>query len=117
MTDTPAEAQLLRIYLGENARHAGRPLYEAIVEAAHAHGLAGATVLHGILGYGSSGEVHSAKIFRLSEDLPLVVEIVDNPAAIAAFLPVLDGLLTQGLVTLEPVRIVLRRPKPDPSAG
>lgn len=105
----PAEAQLLRIFIGESDRHEGRPLHEAIVEAARRHGLAGATVLHGTLGFGAHSRIHTAKILRLSEDLPLVVEIVDSAEKIEAFLPELDGMIAEGLVTLENVRVIVYR--------
>lgn len=105
----PAEAELLRIFIGESDKHHGRPLYEVIVEDARRHGLAGATVLRGTLGFGASSRIHTAKILRLSEDLPMVVEIVDSPEKIAAFLPDLDGMITEGLVTLEKVRVIVYR--------
>jgi PII-like signaling protein len=102
---TPYEAELLRIFVGETDKHNGRPLYEVIVEEARRLGMAGATVLRGTLGFGAASHLHTAKILRLSEDLPLVVEIVDKPARIAAFLPELDGMLRNGLVTSEKVRV------------
>ncbi len=102
----PPEAELLRIYIGEQDRLDGRPLYERIVEAACRHGLAGATVLRGIAGFGATSRLHTAKILRLSEDLPLVVEIVDAPEKIGAFLPWLDASMHGGgLVTREKVRV------------
>jgi len=97
-------AQLLRIFIGEAARHDGKPLYEAIVLKARELHLAGATVLRGGLGYGHSSHVHSAKILRLSDDLPLVIEIIDSEDKIASFLPVLEGLMRKGLVTVENVK-------------
>lgn len=108
----PDEAELLRVFVGETDRHAGRPLYEVIVEEARKAGLAGATVLRGVLGFGAASRIHTAKILRLSEDLPMVVEIVDKPDRIAAFLPTLDGLLQEGLITLERVRILAYRHGP-----
>lgn len=102
----PVDAVLLRIFIGEAARFEGRCLYEAIVLAAREHGLAGATVLRGPLGFGHSSVLHTAKILRLSEDLPLVVEIVDAEDKVNAFLPVLDGMIGSGLVTLENVRVI-----------
>jgi len=105
----PAEAELLRIFIGESDKYHGRPLYEVIVDEARRKGLAGATVLRGTLGFGASSLIHTAKILRLSEDLPMVVEIVDKPERIAEFLPDLDTLITEGLVTLERVRVVLYR--------
>jgi PII-like signaling protein len=101
------DAVLLRIFIGENDRHGGRPLYEAIVLAARERGLAGATVLRGPMGYGASSRLHTAKILRLSEDLPLVIEMVDTREKIDAFLPVLETMMTaSGLVTLEKVQVV-----------
>lgn len=99
------EALLLRIFIGEDDRYDGRPLYQAIVLAARAMNLAGATVLRGAMGFGHSSKLHTTKILRLSEDLPLVVEIVDSEERINEFLPVIDGLMGAGagLVTLEKV--------------
>jgi PII-like signaling protein len=105
----PAEAELLRIFIGESDRHNGRPLCEVIVEEARRRGLAGATVLRGTLGFGANSRIHTAKILRLSEDLPMVVEIVDSPDRIAQFLPELDVMISEGLVTLEKVRIIAYR--------
>ncbi len=102
----PEEALLLRVFIGEDDEHEGRPLYEAVVLAARERGLAGATVLRGPLGFGKSSRLHTAKILRLSEDLPIVIEIVDAPAKIEAFLPELDRMLQGGLVTLEKVRVI-----------
>lgn len=103
------EAELLRIFIGESDRYLNRPLYEVIVEEARRRGLAGATVLQGTLGFGANSRIHTAKILRLSEDLPMVIEIVDEPKKIADFLPYLDNLITEGLVTLERVRVILYR--------
>lgn len=105
--DLPRDAVLLRIFIGEQDRCHGAPLYEAIVLKARELQLAGATVLRGPMGYGRSSRLHTAKILRLSEDLPVVVEIVDAPDKIDAFLPVLDGLMAtgSGLVTLERVQV------------
>lgn len=105
----PAEAELLRIFVGENDKHQGRPLYEVIVEEAHRRGLAGATVLHGTLGFGAHSRIHTPKILRLAEDLPMVIEIVDRTERIAQFLPDLDLLIREGLVTLEKVRVIAYR--------
>ena len=105
----PAEAELLRIFIGESDRHGGRPLYEVIVEEARRRGMAGATVLRGTLGFGANSRIHTAKILRLSEDLPMVIEIVDSPERIAAFLPELDAMIGEGLVTLERVRLITYR--------
>ena len=102
----PHEAVLLRIYIGESDRWRHRPLYEAIVLKAREQHLAGATVLRGPMGFGKSSRLHTAKILRLSMDLPLVVEIVDTPEKVQAFLPVLRKMLQGGLVTLEKVQVV-----------
>lgn len=105
----PSDAYLLRIFVGESDKHHGRPLYEAIVERARAQGLAGATVLRGCIGFGAHSRIHTAKILRLSDDLPIVIEIVDKKERIDALLPELDELVTEGLVTLEPVHVILYR--------
>ena len=105
----PEEAELLRIFVGEGDTHRGRPLYEAIVEAARSHGIAGATVLRGTLSFGAHSRIHSAKVLRLSEDLPMVIEIVDRPDRIMEFLPQLDQMMDEGLVTLEKVRVIVYR--------
>jgi len=103
------EGELLRIFLGESDRHGGRPLHEVIVHRAREAGLAGATVLRGLAGFGAHSRIHFARILRLSQDLPLVVEIVDRPERIEAFLPVLDELVQEGMITLEKVRVVAYR--------
>jgi hypothetical protein len=103
------EGQLLRIFIGESDRWHGKPLHEAIVEAVRANGLAGATVLHGRLGFGANSRIHTTKILRLSEDLPVIVEIVDTPERIAQILPVLDAMVDEGLITLEKVNIIAYR--------
>jgi uncharacterized protein len=105
----PEEAELLRIFIGESDRHAGKPLYEEIVLEARRRGMAGATVLHGIMGFGAHSRVHTTKILRLSEDLPIIVEIVDTPERIAAFLPDLDVMLHEGLITLERAQVIMYR--------
>lgn len=102
----PRNAVLLRIFIGENDRHKNHPLYEAIVLKARELRLAGATVLRGPMGFGHSSRLHTAKILRLSEDLPLVIEIVDSEEKINAFLPVLDGMMGSGLITLEKVQVL-----------
>jgi PII-like signaling protein len=102
----PSNGQLLRIFIGESDRWHHQPLYEAIVFKAREAGLAGATVLRGAMGFGASSRLHTAKILRLSMDLPVVIEIVDAPEKIAAFLPSLDQMVTEGLVTLEDVRVL-----------
>jgi len=105
----PSEAELLRVFIGESDKHGGRPLSEVIVESARKHGMAGATVLRGTLGFGAHSRIHTAKILRLSEDLPIVIEIVDRPDRIAKFLPELDEMIGEGLITLEKVRIIAYR--------
>ena len=102
----PKEAVLLRIFIGEDDKHEGKPLYEAIVLKARALHLAGATVLRGPMGFGHSSRLHTAKILRLSEDLPLLIEIVDSEEKIGAFLPVLDTMIGSGLVTMEKVQVL-----------
>ena len=100
------EGTLLRVFIGESDRFEHRPLYEAIVLAARERGLAGATVLRGPMGYGGSSRIHTAKILRLSQDLPVIVEIVDSMEKIDAFLPVLDGMMKGGLITMEKVQVL-----------
>jgi PII-like signaling protein len=102
----PEEGYLLRIFVGESDKVGHRPLYEVIVLKAREAGLAGATVLRGVMGYGKNSVLHTAKILRLSEDLPMVVEIVDSLEKVETFLPELDGMITDGLVTLEKVRVL-----------
>lgn len=102
----PEDGALLRIFIGESDRHGHHPLYEAIVLKARENGLAGATVLRGVMGYGKHSILHTAKILRLSEDLPMVIEIVDSADKINAFLPVLDEMIKDGLVTLERVKVL-----------
>ncbi len=103
------EGQLLRIFIGESDHWEGRPLHEAIVLAAREHGLAGATVLRGLEGFGASSRIHTVKVLRLSDDLPMIIEIVDRPDRIAGFLPTLDKMVTEGMVTLEKVNILVYR--------
>lgn len=102
----PREAVLLRIFIGESDRWEHKPLYEAIVLKAREAHLAGATVLRGPMGFGKSSRLHTAKILRLSSDLPIVIEIVDSEEKINAFLPMLDSMIGGGLVTLEKVRVI-----------
>jgi PII-like signaling protein len=112
----PHEAVLLRIFLGESDRWHHQPLYEAIVLKARELHLAGATVLRGPMGFGKSSRMHTAKILRLSMDLPLVIEIVDAEEKINAFLPVLDEMMRGGLVTLEKARVIDYRADADGGA-
>lgn len=109
----PEDAMLLRIFVGERDRHGHQPLYEAIVIKAREEGLAGATVLRGLLGFGCSSVLHTAKILELSEDLPMVVEIVDTEPRITAFLEHVDRMLESALVTLEKVRVLRYGLKPE----
>ena len=105
----PSEAFLLRIFIGESDKTDGRPLYEVIVEEARKRGMAGATVMRGFLGFGDNSRIHTSKVLRLSEDLPVVVEIVDAEGKIEAFMPELDKMIGEGLVTLEKVRVIAYR--------
>ena len=102
-------ALLLRIFVGESDTWKGKPLYEAVVLKAREEGLAGATVLRGLEGFGASSRIHTAKILRLSEDLPIVIELVDQEDRIRRILPVLDEMVTEGLITLEKVQVVTYR--------
>jgi PII-like signaling protein len=102
----PEDAVLLRIFIGENDRWQHQPLYEAIVLKAREMHLGGATVLRGPMGFGRTSRLHTAKILNLSTDLPLVIEIVDSEANISAFLPVIDEMITGGLVTMEKVKVL-----------
>ena len=113
----PQNAQLLRIFIGESDRYEHRPLYEAIVLRARERHLAGATVLRGPMGYGHSSRLHTAKILRLSMDLPVVIEIVDTEANIQAFLPELQTMVGGGLITLEKVQVLHYCAEPDPPRG
>jgi len=107
--ELPAEVERLRIFIGEGDKYDGKPLYEAIVLLARKKGLAGATVLKGVMGFGCTSRIHTAKVLRLSEDLPMVVEIVDKPERIQTVLPDIDTMLQEGLVTLEKVRVIAYR--------
>lgn len=102
----PNDGYLLRIFVGESDKVAHRPLYEEIVLKAREQGLAGATVLRGVMGFGKHSMLHTAKILRLSEDMPMIIEIVDSLEKIEEFLPLLDELITDGLVTMEKVRVI-----------
>ncbi|HJT38491.1 MAG TPA: DUF190 domain-containing protein [Actinomycetota bacterium] len=109
--------KLLRIYIGESDTWHAKPLYQAIVERARAEGLAGTTVLRGIEGFGHNSHLHTARILRLSEDLPVLIEIVDTEERIDHILPMLDEMIGDGLVTLEAVEIVVHRPNNSPNDG
>ncbi|MGZ5434748.1 MAG: DUF190 domain-containing protein [Pyrinomonadaceae bacterium] len=104
--NVPEDGYLLRIFIGESDRHGQHPLYEAIVLKARQTGLAGATVVRGVMGFGKNSVIHTAKILRLSEDLPMVIEIVDSADKVEAFLPALDEMITDGLVTMERVKVL-----------
>jgi hypothetical protein len=109
----PENGQLLRIFIGESDKWHGKPLYEAIILKARELNIAGATMLRGMMGYGAASRIHTAKILRLSEDLPVVVEIVDSAEKIATLLPFIDEMVTEGLVTLEDIRVIqYRSPRP-----
>ncbi len=105
----PLECELIRVFIGESDRSNGRPLYEIIVEAARKKGLAGATVLRGVMGFGAKSRIHTSKILRLSEDLPMIIEIVDATEKIESFLPELQGLVKDGLITIEKARVLAYR--------
>jgi PII-like signaling protein len=105
----PEDAVLLRVFIGESDRYQHRPLYEAIVLKARELELAGATVLRGPMGFGKSSHLHTAKILRLSMDLPIVIEIVDSEEKVNAFLPMLDQMMGGGLVTLERAKVIRYR--------
>ena len=110
----PREGRLLRLFIGESDRHEGMPLYEWIVRKAREHGLAGATVVRGLEGFGAHSRLHTAKILRLSTDLPIVVEIVDTPEKIDAFMAIVDSAVREGLATLENVEIRFYRSGAEP---
>lgn len=101
----PKDGKLLRIFIGENDKHEGLPLYEWLVRKARETGLAGATVLRGLEGFGAHSRLHTAKVLRLSSDLPIVIEIVDTEDKIEKFLPLIDHAVVEGLATLEKVEV------------
>jgi PII-like signaling protein len=105
----PRDGQLLRVFVGESDRWHGQALYEAIVQEAHDRGLAGATVFRGFEGFGAHSRIHTSRILRLSEDLPILIEIVDAEEKIQEFLPVLDGMVQEGLVTVEKATVIFYR--------
>lgn len=110
------DGSLLRIFIGEGDEYEGRPLYEAIVLMLRREGLAGATVFRGIQGFGASSRIHSSRVLRLSEDLPIVVECVDRAAEIERVLPLLDGMISEGLVTVERADVRIYRARPAAGA-
>ncbi|NPV58750.1 MAG: DUF190 domain-containing protein [Actinobacteria bacterium] len=103
------EAKLLTVYIGEHDHYRHKPLYQAIVETLRERGLAGATVIRGIEGFGKSSRIHTAAILRLSEDLPIMIEVVDKAERIDAILPVIDEMVTEGLVTVQDVHVMIYR--------
>ncbi|MBN1494081.1 MAG: DUF190 domain-containing protein [Candidatus Omnitrophica bacterium] len=105
----PEEGTLLRIFIGESDKYKGKPLYEQIVLRARELHLAGATVLRGLMGFGADSRMHSAKILRLSEDLPVVIELVDTEENLNKILPFLDETVQEGLITLEKVKVIKYR--------
>ena len=107
------KGQLVRVFVSSADRWHGKPLHREIVAAAREAGMAGATVLHGLEGYGTSSRLHTTKILRLSDDLPIVVEIVDKPERIRKFMPTLDEMVAEGLITVEDVDIVAYRRAPS----
>jgi len=109
----PEEGVLLRIFIGEDDQHEAATLYEAIVLKARELNIAGATVIKGVMGFGASSRIHTAKILRLSEDLPMVIELVDTEEKIQRILPFLDETFHGGMVTMEKVRILKYAPNPD----
>jgi uncharacterized protein len=106
----PVEATKLTVYVGDSFRYGRRPLYRAIVEMLHEEGIAGATVIHGVEGYGGDKQIHTARILDLSADLPLVIIAIDRKEKIEAVLPKLDAMMEKGVVTTEEVRVVFSRP-------
>ena len=111
----PREGQLLRIFVGESDRWKGKPLFEAIVQEARRQGLAGATVFRGFEGFGARSRIHTSRILRLTEDLPILVEIVDAEDKIQGFLPVLDDMVKEGLVTIEKATVIFYRAEKAPA--
>ncbi|MDH4028339.1 MAG: DUF190 domain-containing protein [Nitrospirota bacterium] len=103
------EGRLLRIFIGESDKYRGRPLYEAVVLRARELNLAGASVFRGILGYGANSRIHSMKVLRLSEDLPVMIEIADTEENISRILPFLDENIKEGLITMEKINVVMYR--------
>ena len=111
MPTIPREGKLLRVFIGEQDKWQGRPLHEAIIQSARKQGLAGATCLKGFLGFGAKSHLHTAKLLRLSEDLPIVIEIVDSEEKIRQFLPELEAMIGDGLITLERAEVLMYRAK------
>ena len=109
----PGDVTKLTVYIGDSFRYGRKKLYHAIVEALHEEGIAGATVLHGIEGYGVDKQIHTARVLDLSTDLPVVVIAIDHTDKIEAALPKLDAMIEKGLVTTERVHVILSRPQPS----
>ena len=105
----PAEGKLLRIFIGESDKYQGKPVYQMIVEFAKQKGMAGATAIKGFLGFGCKSHLHTTKLLRLSEDLPIIIEIVDSEEKINQFIPLLDDIVKEGLITLEKVNVIMYR--------
>ena len=103
------EGKLLRIFIGESDKHGRKPLYQAIVEMLREEGMAGATVLRGIEGFGATSHLHTARILRLSEDLPIVIEVADTAERIEAIMPKIDEMVSEGMVTIERIEVVTYR--------
>ena len=108
----PAEGQLLRIFIGELDKWHSQPLYEAIIHLAKKEGMAGATAIKGFMGFGCKSRMHTAKLLRLSEDLPIIIEIVDSEEKINGFLPHLDEMVKEGLITIEKANVIMYRANP-----
>jgi hypothetical protein len=111
------EGTLLRVFIGESDHHDGKPLYQALVQRLREEGLAGATVLRGIEGFGASSRLHTSRILRLSEDLPIVIEVVDTAERIEAVLPIVDEMVRDGMVTLERVQVLTYRASGSDASG
>src|SRR6266700_385268 len=111
------ERTLMRIFIGESDKYQGKPLYQALLERLRAKGLAGATVLRGVAGFGASSVMHTEKVLRLSLDLPLIIEVVETEETIQAVLPDLDEMIGGGLITLERARVILYRPAGEDGRG
>jgi len=105
----PSDGKLLRIFVGESDKWEGRPLFEAIVQLARKEGMAGATAIKGFAGFGCKSHMHTTKLLRLSEDLPVIIEMVDSEEKINSFLPHLDEMVKEGLITLEKANVIMYR--------
>ena len=112
MLRVDSEQSLMRIFIGESDRYKNRPLHEVLIDYFHSHGFAGATVLKGVAGFGSNSVLHTDRLLSLSQDLPLIIEVVDNGEKIEEVIPQLDNMLQGGMITLEKARVI-RYKKPD----